>query len=305
MVTLDRLKYFVAGAHHEHIGKAAIKLSISPSVISSAIKALEQELGCELFSRENQRIKLTPKGELLLEKANEILENTRQLYVHLSSDSLEPKGHYRIGGSHFLMQEFLIPTYLDLYKKYSKISADLMSFDSAVAISKVLSGKLDFALVFRSSYQTKIEEEILYQGNFQIGVRKNHPILKKTKDKEIIQEINNLPAITFRSSGDFTGLDFWENHPTLNSVGIIPKHTFFYEDNQTATQLLTQTNGWVFMPDLVFKKNKNIVPIHLRTKLNAPVNISIVWNDNKPLNSFLKILKDNVQLAMTSIEKLA
>lgn len=295
MLTLDRLKYFVEVAHHEHVGKAAIKLSISPSVISSAIKVLEEELGCELFLRENQRIKLTPKGELLLEKATTILENTRQLYLDLSSDSLELKGHYKIGGSHFLMQELLIPSYLNLYKKHSKISADLMSLDSAVAISKVLSGELDMALVFRSSYQSKIDEEILHQGHFEICVKKNHDILKKTKEKEIVQEINNLPAITFRSSARLAGLDFWENHPAFNSVGISPKHAFFYEDSQSAIQLLTKTNGWAFLPNLILKNHQAIRPVHLKTKLKAPVNISVVWSDRKPLNGFLKLLKDQLR----------
>lgn len=301
MITLDRLKYFTAVAHYQHVGKAAAKLSISPSVISSAIKVLEEELGCELFLRENQRIKLTPKGELLLEKSNAILENTRQLYTDLSSESLELKGHYKIGGSHFLMQEYLIPSYLNLYKKHSKISADLMSLDSAVAISKVLSGELDMALIFRSSYQSKIEEEILYQGNFQICLKKNHDIFKMNKEKEIIEAINNLSAITFRSSANLTGLDFWENHPAFNSIGISPKHAFFYEDTQTAIQLLTKTNGWAFLPDLILKKNKSLSKIHLRAKVNAPVNVSVVWNDRKPLNGFLKLLTDDLRLTLTQL----
>lgn len=295
MITFDRLKYFVEVARNEHVGKAALKLSISPSVISSAIKVLEGEFGCELFSRENQRIKLTLKGELLLERASEILEGTRQLYHDLSMNTLELKGHYKIGGSHFLMQEYLIPAYLKLYKKYSKISADLMCFDSAVAIAKVISGDLDMAFIFRSSYQSKIEEEILHQGSFQICVKNSHNIFKMNKDKEIIQEINTLPAITFRSTASFAGLDFWENHPALNTIGITPKHSFFYEDNQTAIQLLMKTNGWAFFPNLVLNRHKTIKPIHFKTRINAPVNVSIIWSDRKPLNGFLKLLKEDLR----------
>lgn len=290
MITIDRLKYFLAAAHHQNVSKAAKHLAISPSVISSAVKVLEEELGCELFQREKQRIKLTSKGEVLMEKAQGILAHTQNLYRELSQDSLEHKGHFRIGGSHFLTQELLIPTFLNVQKKNPKVTADLMSFDTAVAIKKVQSGELDLALVFRSSYTSQIEEEILQPGMFQVCVKKSHPLLKLETDKERARALNDLPAITFRSGAQLAGLDFWENHPAFQTLGIIPQHTFFYEDTQTALKLLNQTNGWAFMPDFVVKKSKGLAAVPFKTKLIAPVNISAVWNEQKPPSGFLKQL---------------
>ena len=61
-MTLDQLRYFLAAARFEHIGKAAQSVSISPSAISTAIAALEDELGCELFRREGKSIVLNVSG---------------------------------------------------------------------------------------------------------------------------------------------------------------------------------------------------------------------------------------------------
>ena len=115
MVTLDRLRYFVEVARLEHVGKAAQVLAVSPSVVSSAIKELELEFDCELFERLNKRLKLSAKGELLLEKANVLLTDTRQLYSDLAGETTVLKGHYKLGASHFLMQEFLIPAFLPVF----------------------------------------------------------------------------------------------------------------------------------------------------------------------------------------------
>ena len=147
-----------------------------------------------------------------------------------------------------------------------------MSLDSGVAISQVTSGLLDAALIFRSSYSESLNEVILHTGQFQIAVGSKNPILKSSP-KDFINEINKVPAITFRSSA---GGNLWEKHPAFKTAGIIPKHTYFYEDTQTALQLLSQTNGWAFMPDVILKTHKSIKKIVLLEKLSAPVNISMI-----------------------------
>ncbi|MFY7994377.1 MAG: LysR family transcriptional regulator, partial [Bacteriovoracaceae bacterium] len=89
MLTLDRLRYFVEVATTEHVGNAAKLLAVSPSVVSAAIRELEEEFGCELFMREKQRIKLSERGEILLEKAKMILSETQQLYAEVSSGDIK------------------------------------------------------------------------------------------------------------------------------------------------------------------------------------------------------------------------
>jgi DNA-binding transcriptional LysR family regulator len=42
MVTLDRLRYFIEVATTEHVGNAAKLLAVSPSVVSAAIRELEE-----------------------------------------------------------------------------------------------------------------------------------------------------------------------------------------------------------------------------------------------------------------------
>lgn len=278
MLTLDRLRYFVEVAHREHVHEAAKALAVSPSVISSAIATLEAEFAQSLFLRENQRLKLNDKGRVLLEEATKLLESANRLYDCFEGNPTKLKGHFKLGASHFLMKEHLIPAVLKLQKKNPELTFELLSVDSGVATANVLSGLMDAALIFRSSYYHDLDETILHEGQFQIAVRKNHPILKTGK-KSVVKELNSLPAITFRTS---TGANFWEAHPAFKTHHIVPKHTFFYEDTQTAIQLLSKTDGWAFLPDIVINETKEIVSLDLMTS-HAPVNVSLVRNRSRAM----------------------
>ncbi len=288
MLTLDRLRYFVEVATTEHVGNAAKLLAVSPSVVSAAIRELEEEFGCELFMREKQRIKLSERGEILLEKAKMILSETQQLYAEVSSGDIKLKGHYRIAASHFLMQQYLVPAFLEIQKEHPGLTVEFISLDTGVAVSRLLQGELDAALVFRSSNYHELDETVLYNGQFQIAVKKKHPVLKMT-GKMLFKQLNELPAITFRTS---VGPNFWENHPAFNALEIRPKHTYFYADTQTALQLLAATNGWAFLPDKVISQNKQIQKVSLGKGLTAPVNISFIRKKNHSSNGFLDKLRD-------------
>jgi LysR family glycine cleavage system transcriptional activator len=59
---LNALKSFEAAARHESFTRAAEELCVTQGAVSHQVKALEQELGVELFHRERQRLVITTAG---------------------------------------------------------------------------------------------------------------------------------------------------------------------------------------------------------------------------------------------------
>ncbi|WP_405863192.1 LysR family transcriptional regulator [Streptomyces sp. NBC_01515] len=67
------LRYFVAVAEELHFTRAAEKLYVSQPALSKQIRALERQLGAELFRRDRQGVALTAAGAALLPYARRVL----------------------------------------------------------------------------------------------------------------------------------------------------------------------------------------------------------------------------------------
>ena len=64
-----RLKVFRAVAKHLNFRRAAEELCLTQPAVTLQIKALEQDLGVQLFDRSGAHITLTPAGDVLLKYA--------------------------------------------------------------------------------------------------------------------------------------------------------------------------------------------------------------------------------------------
>nr|WP_183703643.1 LysR substrate-binding domain-containing protein [Rhizobium sp. BK049] len=73
-----RLSYFLAVAEELHFGRASARLGIAQPPLSRQIAQFEKEIGAILFDRSRSQIRLTQAGELLQERAREILERVDQ-----------------------------------------------------------------------------------------------------------------------------------------------------------------------------------------------------------------------------------
>ncbi|WP_374198987.1 LysR family transcriptional regulator [Streptomyces sp. GESEQ-35] len=67
------LRYFVTVAEELHFTRAAERLYVSQPALSKQIRALERQLGVELFARDRQGVTLTEAGEALLAPARRVL----------------------------------------------------------------------------------------------------------------------------------------------------------------------------------------------------------------------------------------
>ena len=71
---LNQLRGFYEIAREHSFTRAADKLFLTQPAISLQVKALEEELGEQLFERTRKDILITPAGEILLRHTREIFE---------------------------------------------------------------------------------------------------------------------------------------------------------------------------------------------------------------------------------------
>src|ERR1700743_1924713 len=76
---LPLLRAFVVLAEELHFGRAALRLDLSQPQVSRRVRALEAELGVELFLRTPRHTALTEIGHRLLEDARDTLAAAERL----------------------------------------------------------------------------------------------------------------------------------------------------------------------------------------------------------------------------------
>jgi DNA-binding transcriptional LysR family regulator len=87
---LRKVRYFVAVAEELHFGRAAERLHIAQPVLSRQIRALEEELGSQLFVRDRRQTELTSAGQQLLEDARPLLANADAVHRRVGRTARGP-----------------------------------------------------------------------------------------------------------------------------------------------------------------------------------------------------------------------
>ena len=75
---LNALKAFEVTARHLSVKKAAVELNVTPAAVSHQIRALEENLGVQLFLRHNRALQLTEAARACLPKLREGFDNLAQ-----------------------------------------------------------------------------------------------------------------------------------------------------------------------------------------------------------------------------------
>lgn len=127
------LNYFLTVAQEKNISKAAETLHLTQPTLSKQLKALEEELGVQLFTRGNREITLTEDGQYLVNRGKEILSLVDTTLTNLSSKETV-SGEIVIGGGETKAMQFvaerirvLFGTYLDLKIRLYSGNADDVS----------------------------------------------------------------------------------------------------------------------------------------------------------------------------------
>jgi LysR family glycine cleavage system transcriptional activator len=81
--SLNALKAFEATARHESFTRAAAELCVTQGAVSHQVKALEVELGMQLFQRQHQRLVITAAGRAYLEVVRDAFDRLAAGTEHL------------------------------------------------------------------------------------------------------------------------------------------------------------------------------------------------------------------------------
>lgn len=291
IMKLDQLTYFVEAAKHEHIGRAAKILAISPSAISHSISALEEELGRNLFEKRGKKIHLTTHGKLLMERAHRLLREVEGIRAEIHSDQVEARGHYKIAATHWLCSQVLTPGWTKIQNPNPRLTCEIYSLRSAHVVGAVAQGELDLGICFSPQSHPDLQLQPLYTGQLIVGVAKGHPLLRK-KAVGRIEALSHFTAVLPKA---FHGIDVCESHPVFDRYSIQVTPDCLVDNYEVAVEKVANSNSWGFFPDLVLKRFPHLRAVPLPTDWDAPYEVSAIWPRTRPLTPVLQKLVEEAR----------
>ncbi len=147
--TLKQISYFVATAETGSITQASDKVNISQPSISSAITALEEEFGIQLFIRHHaQGLSLTAEGQRFLREAKALLLQAEEVQSAASIISTKVGGPLEVGCLSTLFP-LAIPELLSVFRKrYEAAKVNAVAGNQAELFETLRHGRIALLLTY-------------------------------------------------------------------------------------------------------------------------------------------------------------
>lgn len=190
---IRQMRYFLEICKFGSISQAANSLFISQQGLSSAIRRLEQELGCDLFYRKGNSLVLTEHGQYFLDHAADIVS---------SFDTLQ--NHYRSIGTKADRNLFILCVYNIISKSPPALQQFLLGNDSDMNISigecysnecarYLEEDECSFAICYELDWCARFESHPLFRVEHCFIVHQDHPLAQY--DEISLEQLQNTRMI--------------------------------------------------------------------------------------------------------------
>lgn len=290
---LRHLRYFIAVAEEQNIGRAAARLHISQPPLTRQIQQLEEELGVMLFTRTPRGMELTPAGELLLEEARNIRALVEQATERTQRAGQGKLGRLDIGifGSAILD---IIPKLLETFRSaYPEVKVVLHSMNKNEQIEALRQRRIDAGFNRMLAPLPDLAAELVTVEPLLLAVSEDHPLAREAVVP--FHALAEHPLILFPTGSRPSFID--KVLGFCQQAGFEPQIAQEVGDTVTAVALVargfgaclvSQSTAVLALPGVVYRPLSGLPD-------NARIDLSCIYRaeDRSPLlGAFLDVIRD-------------
>ena len=219
-MNFHQLQYAVAIARHGlSVTQAAAALGTSQPAISRALKALERELGFDLFVREGRAFsRITPQGVKVLEYAARALAEIDSLKAVAADLNQDSRGTLSIATTHTQARYVLPPVVQAFRERYAEVELHLHQGTSEQIAEMVATDRVQLAIATGSDgLFPGLVLLPVYRWHRQVIVPRKHPLAGV--EKLTLRELAKYPLVTYVFS--FSGAS--SLHTVFAREGLVPR----------------------------------------------------------------------------------
>lgn len=244
-MTIMQLKYAITVANSKSMNEAARTLFISQPSLSASMRELEEEIGVELFRRNNRGISLTPDGKEFLGYARQVVEQYQLIESKYIIKEKEKK-KFSVSMQHYT---FAVKAFVEMVKQFGmdeyefavhetktyEVIEDVKNFRSEIGI--LYMNKFNHKVLEKLFHEFQLEFHEILKCNIYVYLWKGHPLAKK---EEIdLKDLVDYPCLSF-DQGNYNSFYFAEE--VLSNYEY--KRLIKANDRATLLNLMVGLNGY-------------------------------------------------------------
>lgn len=284
MLDLRQLRYFIAVAETENVGRAAEILHISQSPLSRQIKQLEDQLGVLLFERNKKRLYLTQEGRDFLGEARALMANAQRVEAFGRRLGTGAAGRLAIGYVEGAMHANVLSPALQRFRRtHPAVALSLQGLGTAVQFERLRQRTLDLGFVYRAPEESPdLSSAVVIDEPLVLALPKDDP-LRKAKNIEPAQ-LHQRPWIAVvRQPVDTVRTNLLAG---FQRAGFTPDIAYEASDPLSSLQLVAAGVGLaVVQASLATANPSDDVVFRSLPWLDLRVSVHLVWrtDEQRPL----------------------
>ena len=283
-ISYDYYRVFYYVAKYGNITQAAKLMLNSQPNLTRTIKNLEAELGCALFSRSNQGMRLTPEGKRLYEHIKIAYEHIEMGEAEITDSRSLRSGSVYVAASEVALRCLLLPVLKKYRLRYPGIHIRISNHSTPQAIAALKGGTADIAVVTTPTVRSASLAERVIRPVNEVAVCS--PYFSSLTGRQVsLSELTNFPLISLGE--DTKSFEFYSGYFSSHGLAYRPDIEAF-----TADQILPMVAadlGVGFVPE-EFLQNEDVNIIDLKEKIPER-NIVLIKRKEQPLSVAAKELE--------------
>jgi len=132
MHLIESLRIFLRVAELASFSEAAEQLSLPRTTVSMAVREAEAELGTRLLHRTTRRVQLTQDGQVVCERAQDLLSDVEELRGLFRVDEVDLRGRLRVDMPEAVANGLVLPALPAFLARHPGLEVQLSSVDRRV-----------------------------------------------------------------------------------------------------------------------------------------------------------------------------
>ena len=247
VMPIERLEAFLEIARTANVTRAAASLGLSQPALTERLRALEKDLGVDLFLRSRRGVRLSDAGRALMPHAQRAVGATLEGRRAVDRQRRGETGRLAIGSAP-AVSTYALPGALRRFQvAHPSVHLSVRTGHSEEILDLVLREEVQVGLV-REIRHPDVEITPLYEDELILVVDRSHPFAERGRIR--IAELSGEHLVTFDRASSYNEL----TQALFREAGVAPRGVIELDNVEGAKRCVAQGLGVALLPRQAVRK---------------------------------------------------